>query len=441
MGLTERETTGISEPGRLPERIKSGVRDYVGELKMFSRNVRLYLSGLFLIWVNFQIFILLLNLYLKELGYPEGDIGWVNSSRAIGMSLMALPIAMLINRIRLKPLLLAGCALLAVFSFGMSTFSPLFAIMAFSILSGMTLAVFRVAAGPFFMRNSTPKERTLVFSTSFAVNVLAGMVASAGSGNLVNILTEKLGDPILGYRYTLYGGIALSFLAFIPLAMIKAADPSAEESPLSFSWSMLKARRRFYFKVSFVNFLVGMGAGLIIPFLNLYFQDRFHLGPATIGWFFFFVTFSMFVGVLVGPVLTKRFGLVRTVVFTELLSIPFMFILSYSYFLPLAFIAFVMRGGLMNMGAPLVTNFAMELCDKHEQGLVNALLMLTWTSSWMVSTAIGGWMIEAEGYTFTLNITIVLYVVSALVYFQFFRRAEQRKKNGKGYDLVAERAV
>ncbi len=422
-------------------RIKSGFGDYRRELKLFSRNVRLYLIGLFMIWVNFQIFQLLFNLYLKELGYAAGAIGWVNSSRAIGMSLMAIPAAIIINRIRLKPVLMMGCALLAVFSFFMATVSTLFLIISFSIFSGMSLAVFRVAAGPFFMRNSTPVERTLLFSTSFAVNVLAGMAASAGSGEMVTIIGGAVGDIIHGYRYTLYIGIVLSSLAFIPLAMIKSSKPSREENRLTLSREQLRRRGGFYFRIAIVNFIVGTGAGLIIPFLNLYFRDRFDLPPDTIGWLFFAVTASMFFGSLSGPALTKKFGLVRTVVVTQLMSIPFMFILSYSYVLPLVVFAFVMRGGLMNLGTPIVTNFAMELSDKREQGFVNALLMLSWTSSWMVSTAVGGTLIEVYGYSTTINITMGLYIFSAFIFYYFFRGYEERRESGRGYYLVTEKSL
>jgi len=141
----------------------------------------------------------------------------------------------------------------------------------------------------------------------------------------------------------------------------------------------------------------------------------------------------MFIGSLSGPVLAKKLGLVRTVVFTQLLSVPFLLILAYSYFLPLVFVAFVLRGGLMNLGVPIVNNMGMELSRKNEQGLVNALLMITWTSSWMVATAIGGYMIDRFGYTFTMNITIILYVISAVSYYGFFRKAERKNSDMSGW--------
>ena len=419
-------------------RLKNLVRDYIDHVKLFSRNTRLYLIGSFLMGINFTVFNLLLNLYLKEFGFAEGDIGLVLSSRAIGMAVMAIPAAILLSRVRLKPVLLVTSFLFAVFSMFITTFHELTLLMAFSLLSGTAFCFYRVGAAPFYMRNSTPKERTHVFSLSFGMVLLSGMAGSIGSGKLVTIIADYTGDIVLGYQYTIYLGIVIGLISLVPFFMIKSAKPSREENKILFSWQQLKSRGAFYFKVSFSNFLVGLGAGLIIPFLNLYFHDRFDLSPDLIGLYYFVVQFSMLAGSLSGPVLAKRWGLVRTVVVTQLASIPFMLTLSYTYLLPLAFVAFVLRGGLMNLGVPIVTNLGMELAEKREQGLVNALLMVAWTSAWMVSAALGGSLIEKYGYTFTMNITVFLYVVSSFTFYIFFRKAEVKGHGETGWTIVRE---
>jgi predicted MFS family arabinose efflux permease len=112
-----------------------------------------------------------------------------------------------------------------------------------------------------------------------------------------------------------------------------------------------------------------------------------------------------------------------------------MLILAYSYWLPLVVPSFIIRGGLMNMGSPISNNFGMELCEKSEQGLVNALLSISWTGSWMFSVAIGGEMIEAYGYTVTLNISVVLYLLATLAYWRYFGRVEQRNHDGRGWHM------
>ena len=89
----------------------------------------------------------------------------------------------------------------------------------------------------------------------------------------------------------------------------------------------------------------------------------------------------------------------------------------------------------MNLGVPIGTNFGMEMVGKSEQALVNALLMLSWTSSWMVSTAVGGFLIEEYGYTLPLLVAVVLYFISSVSYYLFFNTSEI--KTDSGYKIEA----
>lgn len=419
------------------QKIRLSLSDYLSSVRLFSRNARLYLVGSFLMGINAHIFQLLLNLYLKEMGFAESQIGLVISGRAIGMTIAAIPVALILSRVKLKPILIGGGILLSVFTFFITSMEMLGLLIGFSILAGISFSFFRVAGGPFYMRNSTPTERTHLFSFSFGMMLLAGMVGSLFSGKIVLLLADYTGDIILGYRYTLYLGILSSLLALIPFSKIIAKTPSVEENKIEFSREKFKKRGMFYLKISAANFTVGLGAGLVIPFLNLYFRDRFNQPPDLITFYYFLAHLVMLIGILTGPLIAKNIGLVRAVVVTQLASIPFMFILSYSFVLPLVLAAFVLRAGLMNIGVPIITNLGMELAQKKEQGLVNALLMIAWTSSWMVSSATGGLLIEKFGYSTTINTTICIYVFSSLLFYFLFKEAEVKDGN-RQWNIVRE---
>ncbi len=419
-------------------RIAHGFADYRDNLKLFNRNVWLYLTGSFLMGVNFQVFLVLLNLYLKEIGLSEGDIGLIASSRAVGMTLVAIPAGILIGRSRLMPWLLASCVLFAIFSFFIVSLDAFVLMAGFSVLSGIAFSFYRIAAGPFFMRNSTSVERTHLFSFNFGTNMLAGIIGAAGAGRLASIIGANTGDIVTGYQWTLYLGIAISLLAIIPFAMIKSGAPPSEHDRVRFTKALFVERGWFYGKIFLSTFFIGLGAGLTIPFLNLYFRDRFDLPPDTIGMYYSLVHVSMLIGSLAAPLLTKTYGLVRTVVLTQSLAIPLMIVLSYSYSLTPVVIAFIIRGGLMNLGWPIVNNLSMELATESERGLVNALLMVGWNAAWMVSTALGGSLIEEYGYTVTINMTVVLYIISTLTFYWFFRNSESRRSSGLGWSIVRE---
>jgi predicted MFS family arabinose efflux permease len=211
---------------------------------------------------------------------------------------------------------------------------------------------------------------------------------------------------------------AVSFAAVLPFMRIEG--PRANGT-LTLRGYLVARDWRLLGKLLFPSALIGLGAGLVIPFLNLYFRDRFGQDPLQIGSYFAISQLFTVIGFLAGPLVARHLGIIATVVATELASIPFFLLLAFSRSLPASVISFWMRGALMNMNHPLVTNFAMEVVPSDQQAVTNSLRMLAWNVSWMVSTQIGGILIERRGFTEPMLITIALYLIAAAATFQFWR--------------------
>ena len=118
--------------------------------------------------------------------------------------------------------------------------------------------------------------------------------------------------------------------------------------------------------------------------------------------------------------------MIRAIAATELLSIPFFITMAYTQRLDLAIMAFWMRGALMNMNQPISGAFTMEMVRPEQQPLANALVEFAWHGAWMISTQIGGWMIEKNGFQLPMMITVGFYVVASLLYLAFFHDAERK---------------
>jgi len=416
----------------LTRRIIDIIIDYWGHLKLFSRNARLFLVGIFFVGLNFSIFSLLLNLYFKEIGFTEDLIGEVLSLTGWGMTIVSVPAAFIIPKVQVKKILVISVVFAGIFSLLQASFVERTQLLLASFALGMTSSVARVAAAPFLMRNSTPKERTYLFSLNFGIYLVAAIVGSLGGGYLPHLFSHYVGSGAIAFRYSLYLSVFLSVLALIPFMMIK---PDEKREPLTkdkkdWDKKLLTERGILLFKLCLPFFIVGMGAGLVIPFLNLYFRDRFLLPAGTIGIFFALLQFFMLAGILIGPLLSKKIGMIKTIVYTQLSSTPFMLVLAFTYNLPLAVVCFLFRGTLMNMGQPISTNFAMEKVKEKEHALANALLMLSWTASWAASANLGGRLIKAYSFTPPLLITVGLYIISSVLYYLFFS-TEEDKKIGK----------
>lgn len=396
------------------------LRTYIRNVKLFSRNARFFLVGGLFNGFGMSVFMLLFNLYLKEYGYSETQIGRILSIGAWGATLIAIPTAFLLERIHVKKILVVS-TLLAAFSYGLVVFyKDIKLILIFSFLANMFITVFRVAIAPFIMRNSTKQERIYLFSINSALSMLASLLGFLFGGFLPQIFQAFSQTLVKSYELSLYLAAFISLLSVFPFFRIRQKPiPQVQHYLLaqirSYNWPLL-------IRLMIPRILVGMGAGLVIPFMNLYFKNIFGLGSATIGSFFSLLQVFMFLAMISAPLLTVRYGMLKSIVFTELLSIPFMFILAVTNYLPLAVIAFVFRGSLMNMNIPISSNFEMELVRKNEQPFTNALATISWNGAWAVSTVIGGRIIDKYSFQYSFFVTIVLYFLSALLYYAFFKK-------------------
>jgi predicted MFS family arabinose efflux permease len=183
---------------------------------------------------------------------------------------------------------------------------------------------------------------------------------------------------------------------------------------------------RLILKLFLPGLVVGIGAGLSIPFLNLYFKNVFQTGTSYIGILYSGQQLLMITGLLIAPVIAERIGKIRTVVVSQLVSIPFLVVLGLTTNFILAIIAFLVRAALMNMAQPLFTNFAMEKVKHEEQAFTNALLVIAWTVGWGASASVGGFLIERFSYTIPFLSTSVLYLISTVIIFAFFRKEKKK---------------
>jgi hypothetical protein len=89
------------------------------------------------------------------------------------------------------------------------------------------------------------------------------------------------------------------------------------------------------------------GGGLIVPFMNLYLKEKFHLSTTMIGISYATLQFFIFAGIFVTPAIIRKTTQLRFIVLTGLLSIPFMIAMGLTGNVTLVLSCFFMRGMLM----------------------------------------------------------------------------------------------
>ena len=400
--------------------VRIAIADFVEAARAFSRPARLYLASEFLLWTGHGIYAVVFNLYLVESGSSAGFVGQAIAINGIGLALAAIPAGLLAERWGRRRTLMLGVVLEAIGCALRATSIQPEVVLGASLIVGTGQSLFQIAAAPFLTEHSTPRERTHLFSTFFAAALLAGVVGSVGGGaipDLLHALAPSLG-LFTSYRAALWVGTLFAIAALVPLLRLKGLHESVTRVH---AIRLPREAVRSLAPLAFNALLVGMGAGLVIPFMNLYFKDRFDCSSARIGGIFAVAQIVTALASLAGPALARRFGMLRTATASQLLSLPFLVTLGAESHLSLAMVAFWMRATLMQASTPLIQTFVMEALPAELRARSTSLNNLVWNIGWAVSATLAGTIIERFGYAVPFYFTAVLYLVAALTFYRAFR--------------------
>jgi MFS family permease len=409
-------------------RLRAFAVNYAGAVRSFTPNAKRYLLGNFLMSASASIAGVIFNLYLSAAGCHEGFIGSTLSLGGLALGVFALPAGVLSDRWGRKPAMIAGLTAASVLMLVRALTVDRAAIMAASFLGGAATTVYALSTAPFMMENSSGQERTHLFSLSFAVMLAAGVLGSLAGGKLPDLFALITGVPdrFFSYRLTLVSAALLSFTSVLPLSGIneagrRQADPGARLLPQDRDDWLLMG------KFAWCNLWIGLGAGLVIPFFNLYFAARFQASSGQIGFYFSVSQVFTFLAVLAAPAIARRIGKVRTVVLMELLSLPFLVSLGAENSLTVAVLAFWARASLMQMSSPIGSAFTMEAVPRRLRATANSLTSMSWNLLWAASTAASGFIMQRYGYALPYYLTAGCYAVSAVSFYLFFRGMERRR--------------
>lgn len=419
--------------------------------KIYSDYFRLPQNIHFLILLELSLslihvaFILVLNILLRKQGFSDPEIASFNSLRFISALAFALPLGIYIRGKRLKPFFIIASLIVPLTS-GLiieSVYHEITPLIQLSfLLWGFGMMLMRVCALPFIIRNTTSDNSTEALSLSAAT----WSMATVFSGIIISGL-DRLGYFNIGVwtlefneRTTLWIITLLGFSGLFFALKIKENEPdsSSRKGKLfsirnSYDWNLI-------FKAISPLILISIGAGLTIPFVNLFFNSVFGLTSSQFSILGSFTALLVFIFSLLVPSLRKRYGYWMTIVIVQALSICCLVTMAmmelyvdYSFAMGVAIAAYVLRQPLMHMAHPASNELMMNYVGKKNQELISALSSSLWSASWFVSAKVFEWLrlLKYDYYEIFL-ITAVLYSIGVLAYVFLIREYESREKNRSG---------
>ena len=415
---------------------------YLRTIGMFSRNARLFLLATFLNGFAMGVWTVLFNLYLLDLGFRENFIGHMLLLSGLTAGLAAFPAGIVCDKIGRKRTLLTGVAVGSVFNaILVFTSNPflLLIVNLFQGFGGLASILFWVAQVPFMMENSRPEERAHLFSINLATWFLSNMVGSYAGGILPGVFSNLFSvenENVVAYRAALTVSVVFLFLALLPYHAIRE-KPYQKINTKTRRLSLEAIQNRAVIgKLVLTSALIGLGAGLILPFFNVFFKNKFQASPEQIGIIFALGNVTTAVGIAFAPVLSDRLGKVRTVVFTQFSSIPFMLGIAFSPELGFATVSYLARGALMVTGAPIFQNFAMEVVQPEERATTSGFTTMADRIPRAVGSSFAGQMMTGGNYVLPYMITSVLYIFGSTLFLTFFQKMERARQSKTKEDIT-----
>ena len=403
---------------------------YWHRLRALSPNAKRYLLSTVFRAAGFGIWMLLFNLYMISMGFDAAFIGLIGTLASATSMVCALPAGLIADRIGRKRTMTLGLAGLAVCRFGAAAFPQGWLIATFNVLLGVAGPLFLISTAPFLMENSTPKERAMLFTVDAALMSFSMFIANTLGGYLPRLFAAALRvgvESTPAYRGALWTAAAAAALGLVPVLGLEEAMRPAHPRTAAPTWRFWQrlSDPRLLAKLALPRVVVAFGAGLIFPFLNLFYKERFGVSDATLGWVFGITSVFAALMMFASGILAERWGTIRAMLVARTISTPMMLIIGFVPSFPIVVAAHWIRSGLMRLGEPLYTAFAMEQLDESERATGSSLMRMSWDVGWSAGPALSGLVQVHAGFGPLFVATVAFYALSlAFVYLFFGRRGK-----------------
>jgi MFS family permease len=409
------------------------VTRYLANLRLFSRDIRLFLATAVLVGLAWDgVRGVLFNLYLLRLGYGPELIGLINGVGALAFALMCPPAGAMGSRWSSRRMLIAGAALLAAGFFSMPLAEVLAGswrigwLMGTSVLTNLGLALYLVNGLPFMMDATEPAERSHVFSVHMALAPLAAFAGSLLGGALPGLLAILLG--VSPEASTVFGvTLWLASLLLVPgVLVLLHTTPAADRwipAPLP---RLLPAETRHAPYALLIAIAVIMafrfgGRGTMATFFNVYLDDGLGVSAALIGTLAAVSQLLSVPAALAAPLIVARWGNPRTI-FWGTLGMAFCV-------LPLALVphwaaaglGFASSAALFSVTVGPIRMFSQELVESRWRATMAAAFMTGAGLAFSGVSLAGGYAIAAYGYRAVFLVAVGLTASGGLVFWACFR--------------------
>ena len=407
--------------------------------KKVDKDIVWLIAAAFCLQMVNSAFFLTLNVYAQKSGYIDYQIADFISYRFLAVACFALPFGMFIKGKAIRPFFMLAAITLPIVSLCIVEaieYQYDILVKIFLVLWGISFSALHILLLPYIIRNANSQTHTEAISLNAASwsasMILVGLFNYVVAQLIGDFFADaRLLDKRLLQLYSLVGFCAVFFL--LKMSKKENIDENTQTFQSAFwdyDWSLI-------LRTAFPVLLIAVGAGLTIPFINLFFFNVFGMGTDEFSLLGSITAVIVAFTILLVPIIKKRFGY-EAVTFTQTLAVLALILLGATDFIShlsiaifLAIFCYIIRQPLMQLANPMVSEMTMYYVGKKNQELMSAINSSIWSGSWFFSSQIFRFLREMDlRYGTIFFITAFMYSLAVITYFFLIRDYRKREREG-----------
>jgi MFS family permease len=375
----------------------------------------------------------LLPVYLTAIGVGPFEVGIVATAALLGSALTTLAVGFLGTHVDQRRLLIVGSTLMVVTGLAFAASSTYAVALLVALIgtinpSAGSVSIFVPLEHTVLSRSVSDAERTKMFARYSLVGALAaalGALASASPDLMASFgISQMTALRAMFVLYAVLGVAGAIFYAQIPGEMTAIAEKSA---------SALGPSRSIVYRMAALFSIDSFAGGFAVQSLvALWLFHKFKLSLASAGLFFFWSGVLSAFSFPVAAWLSKRIGLINTMVFTHVPSSVCLILAAIAPSLEIALAFLLVRSALSQMDVPTRSSYVMAVVTPAERPAAASFTSVPRSLAAAASPAMAGALFAAGFEAWPLVICGVLKITYDALLLRQFRHLKPPEESKRG---------
>jgi MFS family permease len=345
-----------------------------------------------------------LAFYLVEIGLTTQKVGFILTLTLVGDAAFTLLLTSVADRVGRRKMLMVGAFLMfaagAIFLFTRNYFLiTLAAIIGVISPSGNEIGPFLSIEQAGLSELTNRSNRTKMLAWYNLAGSFATAIGALTGGWMVKVVQATGHTSLFAYQSVLAAyAVSGLLLLFCFMMMSHSIEPAVVVKNVKKVLGLHKSKK-IIFKLSSLFALDAFAGGFVVQSMIAYwFYLRYGAAPATIGTLFFFANILAGVSALLAVPLSKKIGLINTMVYTHIPSNILLILVPFMPSLPWAIALLLARFSISQMDVPTRQAFTLSVVEPDERAAAQGVTAIARSIGAAISPSIAGVLIGIPSF-------------------------------------------